>query len=50
MNEFIETLKSNIQKMENDYLAQGKAPLSLADKTILDQNNVTVEEFIELFK
>ena len=47
MNEFIETLKSNIQKMENDYLAQGKAPLSMADKTILDQNNVTVEEFIE---
>ena len=47
MSEFLEALKANITKMESERAAKGEPLLSMADKTILDQNNVTIEDFIE---
>ena len=47
MSSFLETLKVNIEEMESNHLAKGNPPLSIADKSILDQNNITIEEFID---
>ncbi len=46
MNEFLYKMKKNLAEVECEHLSNDKYPVTLLDKYILDQNGITVEEYI----